>query len=127
MIRPHDTLLRHAQDFFLAELVGYYNFDRAVIAPPEKRPPIPPTVDIKKRREMMVAREGLGRYLEQVRIGFPPWELLIYSAMEKPPLGEVVLRDMDYGQELVSGPFDPATWSKIGKWIRDANGHKRAG
>lgn len=130
MIRSHDALLRHAQDFFLAELVGYYDFGdvgRVKIAPPELRPPIPPLVDIRERRRMMAGREGLGRYLELARIAFAPWELLIYSAMEKPPLGLVILRELDFGQEMVSGPLDAATWAKIGKCVRESHGHKRAG
>lgn len=130
MIRSHDALLRHVQDFFLAELVGLYWFgdvERVRIAPPELREAIPPLVDIKERRRLMEQRQGLGRYIEQARIAFAPWELLIYSAMEKPPLGLVVLRDLDDGRECVSGPLDPATWSKIGNWVRSHHGHKRAG
>ena len=64
----------------------------------------------------MAEREGKGKWLEQERLEFGPWEILIYSAQEKGPLGEVTLRQN--ARELVSGPLDPATWAKIGEHIR---------
>jgi len=69
----------------------------------------------------MEARAGSGKYYEQVRICFKPWELLIYSSNERPPLGEVSLRDFDNGVLLVSGPVDAATWNKIGERIRESH------
>jgi len=118
MIRSHSALLRHAQDFFAAELVGLYRWDRVTIAEPERMPAIPSNAEYRDRRRMMEEREGRGKYLEQVRILFKPWEILVYSSMERPPLGEVLLRDFDSTQTLVEGPLDSATWSKIGNWIR---------
>lgn len=124
MIRSHAALLRHAQDFFLSDLVGLYSFQDTRIAPPEMRPAIPPNIEHRKRREEMERRQGLGKWLEQVRIEFKPWEILIYSSVERPPLGEVVLRDFDSGWEAISGPLDPTTWAKIGKHLR-SNAHQR--
>jgi hypothetical protein len=124
MIRSDAALLRHAQDFFLSDLVGLYSWDGVKIAAPELRPPIPPNVDYRERRKQMEARIGMGKYVEQSRICFKPWELLIYSANERPPLGEVALRDFDRGEVLLSGPLDPVTWRKIGNWIR-TNSHQR--
>lgn len=118
MIRSHAALLRHAQDFFAADLVGLYRWDRVTIAEPERMAPIPPNADIKVRRQMMEDREGRGKYHEYVRLLFKPWEILIYSSMERPPLGEVLLRDYDRSETMVDGPLDPATWLKIGNWIR---------
>ncbi len=118
MIRSHSALLRHAQDFFASDLVGLYRWDAVKIADPERRPSIPGNTEYRARRQIMQDREGLGRDIEQVRICFKPWEILIYSSMEKPPLGEVQLRDFDRAQVLVSGPLDPATWAEIAKWIK---------
>lgn len=126
MIRSDSALLRHAQDFFLSDLVGIYSWDQVKIAPPEVRPGIPPNVDYRERRKQMDARAGMGRNFEQARIVFSPWELLIYSSNERPPLGEVSLREAGdiNGGVLVSGPIDAATWRKIGNWIR-TNSHQR--
>jgi hypothetical protein len=121
VIRSHAALLRHAQDFFLSDLVGLYSFQETRVAPPELRPAIPPDLDYRKRRAEMEKRQGLGKYIEMVRIQFLPWEILIYSAAEKPPLGEVVLREFDSGWEAMSGPLDPATWAKIGAHLRAAS------
>ena len=128
MIRSQTALLRHAQDFFLSDLVGYYSFEGTKIAPPELREPIPPEMDYRKRRAEMEKRQGLGKYVEQVRISFKPWELLIYSSMEKPPVGWVALRENRFGADLVevvSGPLDPATWRQIGEAIRSADVRQR--
>ena len=126
MIRSDSALLRHAQDFFLSDLVGLYTWGDVRIAPPEVRPGIPPNVDYRERRRQMESRVGMGRNVEQARIVFKPWELLIYSSNERPPLGEVSLREADNinGGVLVSGPIDAATWKRIGEWIR-ANSHQR--
>ena len=118
MIRTSAMLLRIAQEFFRTDLVGLYGWDRDVrIAAPELREPIPSNIDRIERRRLMAAREGLGRYLEQERLAFGPWEILIYSAAERGPLGEVSLR-LD-GAVEVTGPLDAATWSKIGARVRD--------
>jgi len=126
MIRSDSALLRHAQDFFLSDLVGLYTWGDVRIAPPEVRPGIPPNVDYRERRKQMESRIGMGRNVEQARIVFKPWELLIYSSNERPPLGEVSLREADNinGGVLVSGPIDATTWKRIGEWIR-ANSHQR--
>jgi hypothetical protein len=128
MIRSDSALLRHAQDFFLSDLVGLYTWGDVRIAPPEVRPGIPPNVDYRERRRQMESRVGMGRNVEQARIVFKPWELLIYSSNERPPLGEVSLREADNinGGVLVSGPIDAATWKKIGEWIRSSHGNRRA-
>ena len=123
MIRSESALLRHAQDFFLSDLVGLYSWDRVKITAPELRETIPPNVDYRKRRQLMEERQGLGRFLEQVRVCFDPWELVIFSSMERPPLGEVILREFN-GGEVIRGPLDPATWRQIGEWIRN-NPHQR--
>lgn len=118
MIDSQTALLRHAQDFFASDLVGLYRWDRVKIAEPERRAPIPPNAEYRERRRQMEEREGLGKYVEQVRLLFKPWEILVYSSMEKPPLGEVMLRDFDTTEVFVSGPLDPLTWAEIGRWIR---------
>lgn len=126
MIRPHDALLRHAQEFFLRDLVGLYVWDQVRVAAPERAEPIAPNVSKMERRKLMQEREGRGRYLEQARMIFPlpetaaRWEILVYSPMERPPIGEVTLRDYERGQVLVDGPLDPSTWSIIGLRIREA-------
>lgn len=124
MIRSESALLRHAQDFFLSDLVGLFSWDQVKIAPPELRAVIPPNADRKTRRREMEKREGTGKYLEQVRVQFKPWELLIYSSMERGPLGEVSLRELDSGREVIVGPLDSVTWREIGVWIR-TNSHQR--
>lgn len=125
MIRSDAALLRHAQDFFLANLVGVYSWGDVRIAPPELREAIPANIDYRKRRQMMEARAGLGRYVEQARICFEPWELLIYSSVERPPLGEVALRNYDTGELLIDGPLDSSTWRLIGLRIREETAHQR--
>lgn len=131
MIRPHDALLRHAQDFFLRDMVGLYIWDQVLVAPPDRAEPIPTNASRLERRKLMAEREGRGRYLEQVRLIFPLpqsaaiWEILIYSSMERPPIGEVTLRDYERGQSVVTGPLDPATWEKIGNWIKSDTSHQR--
>lgn len=125
MIRSESALLRHAQDFFLSDLVGLYSWDVVKIAAPDMRDPIPPNVDYRERRKQMDARSGLGRYIERVRICFKPWELLIYSSAERPPLGEVALRLFEDGSVLVDGPLDASTWKLIALRIREENLHQR--
>ena len=124
MIRSDSALLRHIQDFFLSDLVGLYRWDRVQIAAPERREAIPPNIGFRERRKMMEQREGLGRYLEQARVRFDPWEILVYSSMERPPLGEVVLRVFHDGTPLITGPLDPATWNKIGEYLRQHQNRK---
>lgn len=124
MIRSDSALLRHIQDFFLSDLVGLYRWDRVLIAAPERREAIPANIGFRERRRKMEEREGLGRYLEQARVCFKPWELIVYSSMERPPLGEVVLRDLNDAVPLVSGPLDPATWGKIGEYLRQHQNRK---
>ena|ERR1700694_537827 len=117
MIHPHSALLRHAQDFFRSDLLGLYSWDQVRIAPREIAMPIAPDTPVRKRREMQDHREG--KYKGEARLVFGPWEILIYSPNEKPPLGEVQLRENQIGSEIfVSGPLDAATWSDIGKHIR---------
>jgi len=127
MIRSDAALLRHAQDFFLSDLVGLYSWGDVKIAPPEERPGIPPNVDYRERRKQMEARMGMGRHVEQARIVFKPWELLIYSSNERPPLGEVSLREADInGGVLVSGPLDASTWKLIALRIRETLHQRKA-
>jgi hypothetical protein len=118
VIRSHSALLRHAQDFFRSDLLGLYSWDQVRIGEPEMREPIPPNAEWKLRRRMMEEREGKGKYLEQERLIFRPWEILIYASSEKPPLGELTLRDFETAETLITGPLDPATWSEIGAVIR---------
>lgn len=118
MIRTQMVLLRHAQDFFNSDLIGLYRWDQVRIAPPELRSVLAPNLPRAERRKQMEAREGGGKYVEQERLRFGPWEILLYSAQERGPLGEVTLRDFDTSRELVTGPLDSATWNKIGEHIR---------
>lgn len=122
MIRTRAMLLRQVQEFFHGHLVGLYSFDKVKIAPPELREPISDMVAPKDRRRMRAEREGLGKFKEQERLTFGLWEILIYSAAERPPVGELQLR-MD-GMELVKGALDPVTWQKIGERIRNAHQRK---
>lgn len=127
MIRTQLALLRHAQDFFRSDLVGLYHWDKDVqIDPPEKRPEIPPALSRVDRRKAQEAREGGGRFLEKERLRFGPWEILLYSAQERGPLGEVTLRQTGGVEimDLVTGPIDPATWAKIGEHIRKSHQRK---
>lgn len=121
MIRTGAALLRMAQDFFRTELVGVYSFDKDVrIEAQERREPIPANLPFRERRRVMEEREGRGKWIEKERLLFGPWQILIYSAAEKGPLGEVSLRASGAvdGEPLVVGPLDPATWAKIGEVIR---------
>ena len=127
MIRSQTMLLRHAQDFFHSDLVGLYRWDQVRIAAPELREAIPPNIDRRDRRRLMEEREGKGKYLEQERLHFGPWEILIYSAQERGPVGHISLRDFETAQELVTGPLDPSTWERIGEYIRTSHGQRRAG
>lgn len=115
-------LLRQAQDFFQWHLVGLYRFEDAKIAPPEAREPIPDLISYRERKALRASREGLGRFKEQERVAFGPWEILIYSAAERPPIGELQLRTD--GVELVKGPLDPSTWATIGERIKNAHQRK---
>lgn len=126
MIRSQIALLRHAQDFFRSDLVGLYSWDIVKIGERELRPAIAPNASYRDRKREMEAREGKGKYFERERLTFDPWEILIYSAQERPPLGEVSLRRALDGSVLVTGPLDPATWSQIGKWIRSASHQRKA-
>ena len=124
MIRSQIALLRHAQDFFRSHLVGLYSWDKDVrIDPPELRQVLAPNLPFRERRRQMEAREGGGKYLEQERLRFGPWEILIYSAQERGPLGEVTLRRTGgiEVRDLVTGPLDPATWARIGEHIRQSH------
>jgi len=117
MIHPHASLLRHAQDFFRSDLLGLYTWDQVKIANPELAPPIAPDISVRERREEQYKREG--KYIGQARLIFGPWEILIYSPNEKPPLGEVQLRSSAIGGEVfVTGPLDAATWTVAGTCIR---------
>jgi hypothetical protein len=121
MIRTKIALLRHAQEFFRSDLLGVYSWDKDVkIDPPELREALPPNLSAPDRRRRMEAREGGGKYLEKERLRFGPWEILIYSAQERGPIGEVTLRRTDGFEvrDLVAGPLDPSTWAKIGEYIR---------
>ncbi len=110
MIHPHEALLRHAQDFFRSDLIGLYRWDNVQIGDLD---PVPS----ENRRE-----RHQGRYYEQARLVFGPWEILLYSSTEKPPLGEVQLRDNAVGGAVhVSGSLDAATWGQIAKRIRAGN------
>lgn len=110
MIRPHAALLRHAQDFFRSDMVGLYSWDHVKIGDLDRVPS-------DKRRE-----RHQGKYFEQARLLFGRWEILMYSSNEKPPLGEVQLRENQVGGEVyVSGPLDAATWGDIAKRIRATN------
>lgn len=126
MIPSHLALLRHAQDFFRSDLVGLYSWDAVKIGAREPRPPIAPNIPYRDRKREMEAREGKGRYFEQERLIFDRWEIIMWSAQERPPLGEVSLRDFPDGSARVSGPLDPATWSIIGKWIRSQSHQRKA-
>lgn len=119
MIRTQMALLRHAQDFFNSDLVGLYRWDRVAIDPPEKRQALAPNLPPVERRKQMEAREGGGKYVERERLRFGDWEILLYSAQERGPLGEVTLRQAGGVEvrDLVTGPLDPATWRKIGDYI----------
>ena len=119
MIQSHSALLRHAQDFFRSDLVGLYSWDQVRIANAELRPALAPNLSYKDRRREQEQREGKGKYLEQERLIFGPWEILIYSSSEKPPVGELQLRDDIIGHEaFIVGPLDAATWKAIGEYIR---------
>jgi hypothetical protein len=131
MIRSQDALLRHAQEFFLAHMVGLYHWDQVQVAAPQAIEPIPSNASFRERRKLMEAREGRGRFREEARLLFPlpiaaaRWEILIYSSAERPPLGEVMLRDFERSQLLVDGPLDPTTWRLIGLRIREETAHQR--
>ena len=118
MIRSEKALLRHAQDFFRSDLVGLYSWDHVKLGERQLRPAIAPNTPYRERKRIMEEREGKGKYIEQERLAFGPWEILMYSAQERGPLGELVLRRFLDGSVLVTGPLDPATWSQIGKLIR---------
>ena len=118
MIRTQAGLLRIAAAFFRDHMLGLYRWDRVKIDPPELRPAIPPGLSYRDRRSEMERREGKGKYLERERLAFGPWEILIYSAQERGPIGEVTLRNYDTAQEMVTGPLDPSTWGRIGEHIR---------
>lgn len=113
MIRSHRALLRMAQSFFLSDLVGVYDWGEVDVQPPELMP-------AEKRRDA-----GVGKFRELERLVFGPWDVLVCSSHEKPPLGEVSLRL--HGELLVTGTLDPATWASIGKCIRShASQHRKA-
>ena len=116
MIRSQKALLRHAQEFFLTWMVGYYDWGSVDIAPPELTPPA-------ERRE-----RGIGKYREKERLMFGLWEILIYSSHEKPPMGELSLRIRDRFEQhpVIVGDLDPMTWAKIGKYIRNTESQRKA-
>ena len=130
MIRSQLVLLRMVEEFFRTELLslddgtGVYRWDRAKVAPPELRDPIPPNIDLRTRRRRQEEREGRSKYLEKELIGFGPWEIVVYSSAERAPLGEATLRDRDSHQILVTGPLDVATWRMMGEHIRNLHQRK---
>lgn len=114
MIRSHRALLRQAQAFFLSDLVGVFEWGDVQVAAPELMPPA-------ERRDA-----GVGKFREMERLVFGPWEILICSSHEKPPLGEVSLKEAEFSEGwLIVGPLDPATWSRIGAHIRSFASHHR--
>jgi hypothetical protein len=117
MIRAQAALMRQAQEFFRAQLVGRYSFDEVRVVGDREEVPAD------QRRE-----GGMGRYRECVRLVFGPWELFIRSPADEPPLGEVLLIDAgDPARRpvLVSGPLDAGTWMKIGNWIKSPKHQRR--
>lgn len=116
MIRSGRALIRHAQEFFLSQLVGVYDWGDVAIDAPELCPPA-------ERRE-----RGIGKFQEKERLTFGPWEILIYSSHERPPIGEVSLRRRGWldPKPVISGPLDPATWGEIGRYIRDFASQRKA-
>lgn len=114
MIRSHRALLRQAQAFFLSDMVGVFDWGEVQVAPPELMPP-------EQRRDA-----GVGKFREMERLSFGPWEILLCSSHEKPPLGEVSLREGGFSAgPLIVGPLDPATWRRIGEYIRSVTSHQR--
>lgn len=114
MIRSQRALLRHGQEFFLRHLVGVYDWGEVEVKPPEIMP-------VAERRDA-----GVGKFREMERLVFGPWEILICSSHEKPPLGEVSLRQTEWSSEIiVVGPLDPVTWSRIASHIRSYASHNR--
>lgn len=115
MIRSHRALLRQGQAFFLSDMVGVFEWGDVTVAPPELMPP-------ELRRDA-----GVGKFKEMERLVFGQWEILICSSHEKPPLGEVSLRERGFSEGLlIVGPLDPVTWSRIGQYIRDIASHRKA-
>lgn len=101
MIRSHFALMRAAREFFALNL-PQYNFAEVKLRDPE-------LLNDKERRE-----RGQGRYREQVWLSFGPWEIGIFAAEERPPLGTLILRENNInGETLIEGPYAPATWAAI--------------
>jgi hypothetical protein len=114
MIRSHRALLRHGQEFFLRHMVGVYDWGDVLVDAPDLMPAA-------ERRDA-----GVGKFRERERLVFGPWEILISSSHDKPPLGEVSLRQTEWSTGvLVVGPLDPETWSRIATHIRNASHSNR--
>lgn len=108
MIRVHDALIRQAREFFAAYLATAYPWSAVRVMPIEENPEI-------EGRRMTFANNKVpadSRYREMVRLLFNPWELVLVSSNEHPPLGEISLRG-DTMQVIVSGPIAPETWDKV--------------
>lgn len=112
MIRPIAALLRQAQDLFQMKLVGIYRWDDVKIAPKEKTEQPKPYRTSRGRIRRDERPEG--RYHASVSIEFGLWGLVIEGPNEHPPLGWIKLD----GPDIVEGPLDPATWTRIGDCIK---------
>lgn len=105
MINGRLILYRHLQDFFEREIFEQYRWHQVRHCDPELA-----AVPAGRRRN------PLGRDRETARVLFDDYELEIASSEETPPLGRVTL--MIAGREKIEGPIDPATWAKMGAYIR---------
>lgn len=104
MIHARRALLAHVRAFVEQELCGIVRFDELEhIAPMDAEAP-------PGRRT-----NPYGRHCEVVEVRFGNYDLAVKSPSEAPPLGSVELR---YLGGIEDGPLDPATWKRLGAFIR---------
>lgn len=104
-MRARAALFRQLQAFFETELRGLYKISDFV--PHEPQPA--------EERTERGRRFAYGKLKEIVEGRFGPFEVLIASPLEVPPLGRVTLRHPDL---QISGPLDPATFAKMGAAVK---------
>ncbi len=115
MMNERRALYRQLQHYFESQLFGLYRWHEVRHRPPEK-------VQIERdERGRKVNETSLGQLVEQAVIDFDGYTLMIKSANESPPQGQITLMNSDPAGtmfEAVSGTISPATWNEVTEVLR---------
>jgi hypothetical protein len=104
MIRARSSLIRQLQEFFEKAPDGPYKWADVTLRPPEKAEKI-----VGYRQEDK----------EIATVDFGVYALQLSSPNQEPPLGRIVLFNLDRGM-LVDGPADSVTWDAAARAIKES-------